>query len=81
MPQQKRNWDKLVKEIEEEEKKNPERDADVFKTVISWLFECFIVHQLNMFLSVPNQLFDGADDDAKRAMEKSLQESNGTASV
>ncbi|RWS22708.1 SGS domain-containing protein-like protein [Leptotrombidium deliense] len=52
----KKNWDQIVKEFEEDEEKNGEKDAnDVFR-----------------------KIYADADDDMKRAMIKSMQESGGT---
>ena len=51
-----KNWDKIVKEFEEEEKKdNTESADDVFK-----------------------KMYSDADEDTRRAMNKSFVESNGT---
>ena len=53
MFKRKQELDALIKEVEEEEKKNP-GENDVFK-----------------------MLYEGADDDARRAMQKSMYESGG----
>ena len=51
-----KNWDKIVKEFEEEEEKNGEKDVnDLFK-----------------------QIYTQGDEDLRRAMNKSFQESGGT---